>query len=96
MSELGIFGIFVVGGSLVSGLLWTAVIYFLPRPVRSVSHSVVIHLTALSIILVDAVVLLSVLGQPPSVLRLVFGLAVGFQLVAALAAILFLREVSRE
>jgi hypothetical protein len=88
------FGLFVFVTAVASGGIWLLVVFRLPR-LANTMHQVTIVLTILTFVLIDGAILSIMVGLPQVVMRLLFGMGMGIQLVAALAAYLFLRDLRR-
>jgi hypothetical protein len=84
------YGIFVVGGTVLCMILWVVALILL-RPLKlQPLHRATIYLSIATMLLLDVVVLLaSAQTFPPELIRLLFGLLVGLQLVAAMSALIF-------
>jgi hypothetical protein len=84
------YGLFVLGGTVLCMVLWVAALILL-RPIKlQPLHRATIYLSIGTMLLLDVTVLVaSAQTFPPELIRLLFGLLVGIQLVAAMSALLF-------
>lgn len=86
-----VFGMFVVGSAAVASVLWLYVAVRVRPWITSTLHRIVVYLVIGSLVLVNLVVILAVV-QLEEVVRLTFGVSMGFQLVAAMAGVLLVRR----
>jgi hypothetical protein len=88
------FGLFVFATATASAGVWILVMLRLPG-LDNTMHRLTITLTILAFVFIDGAVLSIMVGLPEVVMRLLFGMGMGVQLVGALSAYLFLRDLRR-
>lgn len=87
-----VFGMFVIGSGVVSGILWLYVALTVNPWITSGLHRAVVSMTIAAFLLIDLVVIASATAIGPEAVRALFGVAMGLQMVAGMAAVLLVRR----
>jgi hypothetical protein len=86
----------VILGAVLCIVFWLLALIRVRSQIDGTLHRILIYFVIGSFVLVDVVVLLASAQNPGSaeIIRAIFGVAMGLQLIAAMAAFLFVRRVA--